>query len=91
MQIRFDEIPVPEDKLNAVVGRNMQKVRNVYKRRQKRKNLVRWASAAAAVVLITVFCFTNPLQIITAVRRKELQLRCRRFTVIKKQCMFLPW
>lgn len=61
MQIRFDEIPVPEDKLNAVVGRNMQKVRNVYKRRQKRKNLVRWASAAAAVVLITVFCFTNPV------------------------------
>lgn len=61
MQIRFDEITVPEERLDAVVGRNMRKVRDIYKVRQRRRNLARWASAAAAVVLITVFCFTNPV------------------------------
>ena len=49
MQIRFDEIPVPEDKLNAVVGKNMQKVRNVYKMRQRKRNLVRWGDRKSVV------------------------------------------
>ena len=61
MQIRFDQIPVPEEKLDAVVDDNIKKVRNIYKARQRTKRAARWLSVAAAVAFITVFCYTNPV------------------------------
>ena len=61
MQIRLNEIPVPKEKLDAVVEENMQKVRNIYKVKKRRRNRASWISAAAAVALICLFCFTNPV------------------------------
>lgn len=61
MQIRFDEISVPAEKLDAVVGESMQKIRKTYREGIRRRRIIRWASLAAIFVLAMGICFTNPV------------------------------
>ena len=45
MQIRFDDISVPTEKLNIVVEQNMSEIRRRYEKKKRRDYLVRGAVA----------------------------------------------
>lgn len=58
MQIRFDDISVPTEKLNIVVEQNMSEIRRRYEKKKRRDYLVRGA-VAAVVALFMVAVFTS--------------------------------
>ena len=59
MQIKFDDISVPTEKLNQVVAQNLYDIKIQYKKRRQRNHLFR-GMAAAAILFAAGVCFTNP-------------------------------
>lgn len=55
MQIKFDDIVVPTEKLDQVVAQNMYDIKRRYKKRKHWNYLVKGMAAAAALVITGVF------------------------------------
>lgn len=60
MQIRFDDISIPAEKLNMVVEQNMNEIKRQYERRKRRNYLMRGAVAAVAALFIMAAFSANP-------------------------------
>lgn len=61
MQINFDEIKVPTEKLNQTVKESMESVQKEHRKKRKR-NIIGWGSAAAAAIVAFVgFGISNPV------------------------------
>lgn len=61
MQINFDEIKIPSEKLNQVVSENLETIK-IHAQKKKRRRF--YTVAAAAAVFFTafsVFCISNPV------------------------------
>lgn len=60
MQIKFDNISVPEEKLNQVVAQNLYDIKMQYKKKRQWGHLFRGMAAAAAILCAAGACFSNP-------------------------------
>lgn len=60
MQIKFDEISIPTEKLNQVVNQNMYEIKKQYSRRKHWNYLVRGTVAAAVALSIAGVFLSNP-------------------------------
>ncbi len=60
MQIKFDDIMVPTEKLNQVVAQNMYDIKRRYKKRKQWNYLVKGMAAAAVALAITGIVTANP-------------------------------
>lgn len=61
MQINFDEIKIPSEKLNQVVSENLETIK-IHAQKKKRRRF--YTVAAAAAVFFTAFsafCISNPV------------------------------
>ncbi len=61
MQIKFDEIQIPKERLNETVRESMEEVYARYKIRRRKSILAKSLTAAAAVLLAAGICFSNPV------------------------------
>lgn len=60
MQIKFDEISIPTEKLNQVVNQNLYEIERQYSRRKHWNYLVRGTAAAAVALSIAGVFLSNP-------------------------------
>ena len=60
MQIRFDDISVPTEKLDQVVSQNMYDIKRQYKKRKHWNYLVKGTVAAAAALTVAGVCVSHP-------------------------------
>lgn len=60
MQIKFDDINVPTEKLEQVVNQSMYDIKSQYKKKKQWNYLVRGTVAAAAVLALTGIFASNP-------------------------------
>lgn len=61
MQIKFDTIQVPKERLDETVRESMEVIHKQYKIRRRRSILTKSLTAAAAVLLAAGICFSNPV------------------------------
>lgn len=60
MQIRFDDISVPTEKLDQVVSQNMYDIKRQYKKRKHWNYLVKGTVAAVAALTVAGVCVSHP-------------------------------
>ena len=60
MQIKFDDISVPTEKLNQVVAQNLYDIKIRYKKKRQWNYLFRGMVAAVVILSVAGVCFTNP-------------------------------
>lgn len=60
MEIRFEEVPVPVERLNGAVEQSMQKVRTEYREKMK-SHLIKRAAVAAILILTAGILAANPV------------------------------
>lgn len=60
MQIKFDDINVPTEKLEQVINENMYEIKRQYKKKKHWNHLIRGTAAAAAALAVTGIFASNP-------------------------------
>ena len=74
MQFKFDEVPVPTEKLDTVVAQSMNLVRREYNRKKKIQKFFTKCSAAAAVLVLAASVFSVGLFMADPVMAANLPL-----------------
>lgn len=87
MQMRFDEIKVPEDKLNQVVAESME---SVYKEHKKKRfhRRTSWCAAAVAGGVILGGCLIIPTSTVLPVLAKHSTFFQRIFEKVQGETMY---
>lgn len=60
MQIRFDDVEIPVEKLDAVIDKSMEQIREQYRVKKRKRHMLQGMAAAIILLTITV-CFSNPV------------------------------
>lgn len=61
MQVDFNNIQIPTEKLNTVVSENLDTIKKLHKRTRTRRIAGSCAAAAAAIAFLSVICASNPV------------------------------
>ncbi len=61
MQVDFDNIQIPTEKLNTVVTENLNTIKKLHKKTRIRRVIGGCVAAAAAIVVLSGVCISNPV------------------------------